>query len=303
MHTPTVVCPSMATHEPELTRPVDLCTPDGKHLNPAAGGWSRTPLHRANLRGWGRTKRWDYWGILLGNGYVSVTFADLDYAGMAALEWADFETGETGGTSQLLPLGRGIDLPDIPGSTPLRLHSRRLSASVTQGEGGTNITADWRTRGGGRDSLEVFAALPAGHESLNVVVPWSATRFQFTSKHQARPATGTLRVGGQVRPIGTDTLAWATLDVGRGRWPYRALWNWAGGAGTTCEGHTVGLQLGSKWTDGTGMTENGIILDGRLTKIGEELIWDYRIDRPLGPWRVRNSEGTLELTLVPEVGS
>lgn len=51
----------MATHERELTEPVDLAAADGRSLNPAARGWSRRPLHRANLRGgWGRTKRWDY---------------------------------------------------------------------------------------------------------------------------------------------------------------------------------------------------------------------------------------------------
>jgi len=46
----------MTTHEPELTAPVDLC--DGARLNPAARGWSRRPLHRANLSArWGRNKR------------------------------------------------------------------------------------------------------------------------------------------------------------------------------------------------------------------------------------------------------
>ena len=58
----------MTTHEPELHDPVDLCTPDGAKLNPAARGWSRVPLHRANLDGQhGRNKRWDYWAILAGD--------------------------------------------------------------------------------------------------------------------------------------------------------------------------------------------------------------------------------------------
>ncbi|MEV5398578.1 hypothetical protein AB0N26_20700 [Streptomyces cellulosae] len=38
------------TAEREITSPVDLCLPDGR-LNPAAVGWTRRPLHRANLRG------------------------------------------------------------------------------------------------------------------------------------------------------------------------------------------------------------------------------------------------------------
>lgn len=33
----------------------------------------------------------------------------------------------------------------------------------------------------------------------------------------------------------------------------------------------VGLvNLGGKWTDGTGMNENGFVIDGQLTKIHEE---------------------------------
>src|SRR6478672_6085112 len=60
------------THERELLEPVDLCTPDGSALNPDARGWSRRPLHRANLLGqFGRNKRWDYWAILAGDVVIS----------------------------------------------------------------------------------------------------------------------------------------------------------------------------------------------------------------------------------------
>jgi len=76
--------------------------------------------------------------------------------------------------------------------------------------------------------------MPAGHETLNVVIPWSDSLYQFTSKHQARLAHGTLQVGG-------------------------------------------------KWTVGTGATENGVFVDGRFSKIG----------------RVRDPEGQINATLVP----
>ena len=290
----------MATHETELTEPVDLCLPDGHRLNPAARGWSRHQLHRANLRGrWGRTKRWDYWGILTGHGFVSLTFADIDYAALVSVEWGDFDTSTCGGHAHVVPFGRGIDLPERSGDVPLRHRSRSLDADITEVEGGTHLEARWREKDGRRGELDVHIALPEGHESLNVVVPWSETRFQFTSKHQARPANGAFRVGDATQRIGDDAAAWATLDVGRGRWPYRTDWNWAGGAGRTTDGHTVGIQLGSKWTDGTGATENGILVDGRLTKIGEELTWSYSFDRPMETWQVRSADGALDLTLTP----
>ena len=45
----------------------------------------------------------------------------------------------------------------------------------------------------------------------------------------------------------------------------------------------------AKWTEGTGFTENGVIVDGRLTKLGHELRWTYDWDDPLTPWRVERS--------------
>ena len=62
---------------------------------------------------------------------------------------------------------------------------------------------------------------------------------------------------------------------------------------------TLGLQLGGKWTQGTGFTENGVIVDGVLTKIGRELIWEYEWNRPLQPWRVTDPGGQLAVELKP----
>jgi hypothetical protein len=292
----------MATHERELLEPVDLCTPDGRRLNPAAIGWSRRPLHRANLRGgWGRTKRWDYWALLAGDLVFGLTYADVDYLGIAAVAWADLASGRSGGREVLVPGARGMALPERPGGSPLRYRGRGLELELEDEPGGTALRARWTERGGSVGELEARVALPRGHESLNVVVPWSDRRFQFTSKHQARPAAGTFTLGGERGSLGGGAGgAWGVLDVGRGRWPYRTRWNWGGGAGRAAGGGPlVGVQLGGKWTEGTGATENGILVDGRLSKIGEELVWDYDWDHPLRPWRVRAPSGVLDLTLAP----
>jgi hypothetical protein len=297
----------MTTHEREIRERVDLCMPDGRHLNPAAKGWSRQPLHTANLHGrWGRTKRWDYWAILAGDLVVSVTYADVDYLGLADLWWADLASGTTGGRPTPLPLGRGVALPDRPGTAPLRFHAAdyRLDivdeAATADRPAATVITAEW-TEHGRPGHLEVRVDDPAGHESLNVVIPWSSTRFQYTAKHQARPARGTFALGDDTRTIGgPDGDAWGVLDVGRGRWPYRTRWNWGGGAGRATDGETVvGIQVGGRWTEGTGHTENGVIVDGRLHKIGRELTWRYSWDDPLSPWQVGHPDAGIDLTLTP----
>jgi hypothetical protein len=292
--------PVRLTGEPEVTGPVDLCTPDGQLLSERARGWSRRPLHHANLRGrWGRTKRWDYWAVLAPDHVVSITYADVDYLGLVDVWWADLAAGRTGGRGTAVPGARGIDLPDHPGTRPLRYSSRRLRVEIVDGAEGTRLRASWREPDGRPGELDALVELPLGHESLNVVIPWTDRTFQYTSKHQARPTTGHLVVGDDVVELGGSEPAWGVLDVGRGRWPYRTRWNWASGAGRATTGEVVGLQLGGKWTEGTGFTENGLIIDGRLHKLGDELVWDYDWTHPLRPWRATDPGGRLDLRLVP----
>lgn len=132
------------------------------------------------------------------------------------------------------------------------------------------------------------------------MVPWSERRFQYTSKHTALPATGRVRIGTETLGFGGDDgEAWAVLDHGRGRWPRTADWNWGAASGRT-DGHTVGLQFGGRWTEGTGSTENGLCVDGRLTKIGEELEWRWSASDPMALWTVRTpSSDQVDLTFTP----
>ncbi len=287
------------THEPELTEPVDLCTPDGAELNPAARGWSRVPLHRANLDGcFGRNKRWDYWAILAGDLVLSSVYSNTDKLGIADMTWIDIATGATGGGFAGVRGGDGIVLPENCGTAPLRIERDGFALAITDDAVGTHFQSTWTERDGRQGALTLTVELPVGHESLNVVIPWSDTVFNFTSKHQARPAHGVLSVGDREWRIGDTGGAWGVLDVGRGRWPEEITWNWGGGAGRVGE-HVVGLQIGGKWTDGSGFTENGVIVDGRLTKLGNELTWDYDWDNPMQPWRVADPGGQLNLVLSP----
>jgi len=290
----------VTTTERELTEPVDLCTADGSRLAPDAKGWSRRPLHRANLRGrTGTNKRWDYWAILAGDFVVSSVYSDIDHLGLADVWWADLVTHETGGRAIVVPPHEGIALPEIPAAHPLTIDRDGFDLGIADDEHGTHLVATWTEPDGRAGALDVTVALPPGHESVNVVIPWSDELFNFTSKHQARPATGTLTIGGRSRAIGgPDGDAWGVLDVGRGRWPARITWNWGGGAGRN-GGRVVGVQFGAKWTAGTGFTENGVLVDGRLSKIGNELRWDYDWDDPMQPWHVSDPGGQLDVVLTP----
>ena len=291
----------MTTHEREITEPVLLAQADGRTLNPDARGWSRHLLQTANQRGqWGRKKRWDYWSIQAGDLVISGVVANLDFFGTSDIWWIDLATKEQGGRGCGAPGGTGFDLPDLAGSERFFISKKNYTCEMyDDAQGNTTLNIDWTEESGAVGELRAVIQMPANHETLNVVIPWSEEVFQFTSKHQARPARGTMRVGDRHWIIGEGDNAWGVIDIGRGRWPYDTRWNWGGGAGRSASGDVIGLQIGGKWTEGTGATENGIFVNGRLSKIGRELTWTYDWDNAMGVWHVQDPEGQIDAVLTP----
>lgn len=292
------------TAEPERTTgvhgPVDLCDGRGR-LNPSARGWSRRPDVRANLRlAPMRKKRWDYWCVQTDEIVVSFVYADVDYAGLASVWVLDRATGHEATAGLLRPLSRGIELPEQVCTGAMAVTDRALSLVIDERDGHTRLTATAPTSAHGPIEVDVVVDKPAGHESLNVLIPWSTRRFQFTSKQNTRPAHGTVRVGDRTWSVDAERDGWGVQDLGRGVWPYSNRWNWAAASGRSADGRVVGLQFGGKWTVGTGATENALCIDGRLTKIGVELEWDYDWEHPLRPWRVRTpGSDQVDATLTP----
>ncbi len=267
--------------EREITAPVSLTLPDGR-LNRDAVGWTRTPLITTDGIGQGRVgkwrnKRWEYWAVTTPTHIVALVASDIDYAGVHGVYCYDRVNDVAIAHDVLDPFARATTMPGTLGTGPVRVITKNLTIEIDEVDSGTHLRAR-----GPRVDVDVVAHLPDGHERLGVVVPWSDTRFQYTVKDVARPATGTLTVDGIAHAV---TDGWATLDHGRGRWPYSMHWNWGAGSGRVGD-RVIGIQVGGKWTDGTGSTENSLVVDGHLTKISEELTWTYDLKAPMDQWRV-----------------
>lgn len=285
---------------PEITTPVALLDERGR-LRREAVGWTRTPLHdtsgvarRTGWRppvAWGRNKRWEYWAVLTPTHVVAMVVADIDYAAVHGIYCLDRRTGEQIAHDAIGLLGGSARLPGSLGAGPVRGRTRAVRTAVDETADGTRLHA-----AGARVRLDVEVPRPLGHEAMGVVVPWSDRLVQYTVKDVGRPARGRLTIDGEVVEV-DPAQSWAIHDHGRGRWPYDVAWNWGAGVGRV-DGRVVGVQLGARWTAGTGSTENALYVDGRLTKIHHELDWHYRPDDWLAPWRV-TGDG-VELTFAPE---
>jgi hypothetical protein len=284
--------------EPELTDPLDLCDAQG-NLNPDAVGWSRQPVHHCNLKGhWPRKKRWNYWAIVSSTHLFSVTLSNIDYLGLPFIYYLNFETKTFTEKTLLKPFGTGCHLPpQINGD--VIYDDPAMSISMINTDQGTHLSIGCPDFGGRPLQADFFVHSPADHETLNVVIPWSSNRFQFTSKQNTLPTEGTLHWGDEVVQFDPqDTFA--CLDLGRGMWPFGSFWNWSSFSTRLPDGRTVGVNLGAGWTDGTGMNENALCVSGKLTKISEDIAFKYNTGDYMAPWQLHTTAtDRVDLTFTP----
>jgi hypothetical protein len=282
--------------EKELTSPVHLCQANGRLL-PEAVGWSRTPLHTCNLSGrWPRKKRWNYWAVTTDTHLFSVTVSNVDYVGLVFVYVADFINDQFNEMTQIVPLGRGCDLPDTVNADVAFARSG-LRVEMRQTGSGVQLAVDVADFEGRPLSAQFTITTPPRHETLNVVIPWNEKTFQFTSKQNTLPAEGVVTFGDETIQFSGEQ-SFACLDFGRGIWPRHCAWNWGSASGRQ-NGRSLGLNLGGQWTDGTGLTENGVCVNGRLSKISEELRWQYDKSQFRRPWRITAPSGSVDLTFTP----
>jgi hypothetical protein len=183
----------------------------------------------------------------------------------------------------VVPLARGARLPPTSGAGTAYASGKDFEITIDQQPGRTTIRAH-------APGVALDLRVGDGGESLGVVAPWSRRRFQYTVKDLGRPVEGTITLGGVPYAVSAQD-SFAVLDHGRGKWPYSMTWNWAAGSRP---GGDLGIQLGGRWTDGTGQTENGLFVDGRLHKIHEEVTWTYDRQDWTAPWLIEGERLRVE---------
>lgn len=282
--------------EREITTETNLCDSRGD-LNPNAVGWARWPIIKCNLSGRHmRKKRWNYWCVTNPAFAFSVTVADIDYIALGSFHIIDFKTRKVIENTVPLVGGIGCDMgPDTADDAHFK--SKNLSVSILNSDEGSTIFVS-ATIHGKHLLAELNITMPEAHETLNVVVPWNKRTFQFTSKQNTMPAKGFVQLD-RTKYEFTEGDSFACQDFGRGVWPYSTKWNWASFSQTR-DGVTIGMNAGGMWTDGTGSTENGLCINGRLFKISDDAKITYNKQNFLEPWTLKTKgSNSFDLVFTP----
>lgn len=278
--------------EPAIAAATTLVGPNGR-LNPEAIGWATQPIIDTDglAKGRGRNKRWEYWNVITPTHIIGLTVSSIDYAAVHEVWVRERVTGREWHKNSTLIPPRGVRLAPSLERGKAAARDKGLTIDIDEVAGGTRLRAEISGA-----SFDIVAALPEGHERLALVVPWSDTRFQYTVKDIARPATGTLRLDGR-QIVVPEGESWAVLDHGRGRWPYDVQWNWGAASGRS-HGRVIGVQVGAEWTANTGVSENAFFVDGKMHKIHGETTWAYDVQSWRTPWHITG--GGLDATFTPD---
>ena len=285
----------------EITEPSPLLDESGVL---AQTGWARQPLldcnmenaHTARVRPLQRfrSKRWDYYGVTSPDGYLSVTLADLGYAGLAFVYFVDFADASYHEESVLVPPGRGITLARNSDAGDCGYSSKRVHVGFHVEDDARRIEVRWDNFGGVPLHADLRFALPTDHESTVIVTPIPGKRFYYNRKINSMPVEGTLRIGDKVTEISADSSL-GNLDWGRGVWEYNSFWVWASASGFLGDGRRVGLNMGHGFGDTSAATENTLLLDGRIHKLGDVAI-TYDTADFMSPWQMRSERVDLDFT-------
>ena len=275
-------------------------------------GWARHPYwkyERSMVKGGSLAiKEWDYYAVInQQQGYaVTATISDLGYAALFALSYIDFNAAKVSQTDALAFFPRGsIGLaPSSTEDSQVSWANKNLRLAFIKRGRERHIMAACPTLelpdGSVGLDYDITLTEAEGAQSLNIATSWKENRkaFYLNEKINCLKATGTIRRGMETEQLLLGE-AWGVLDWGRGRWTYQNTWYWASASGLL-ENIPFGLNLGYGFSDRSPASENAVIYNNCIHKLGE-VVFSFDQDNFLNPWTVRDAEGRLNLVFDPLV--
>ena len=234
-----------------------------------------------------KRKRWIYAAIVTDRLFVAVALVDVGYLSTQFAFVYDKHDGRMlADRSALAP--------------PVR---QRFAASLSAGD-----TEVWNPRGAaslrrsgdgwtlaatiGDISIEARLGLAGAPPPISVIARVPGGVVDATEKQALLPTSGSLRIAGRAMSLEGGL---GGLDYTHGLLARRTAWKWAYALGQAKSGERVGLNLVEGFV---GEPECAVWVDDQLFAVGEGR-FTFDPKRPLDPWTVKTTCGTVDLTFSP----
>ncbi|HNX15646.1 MAG TPA: DUF2804 domain-containing protein [Oscillospiraceae bacterium] len=240
-----------------------------------------------------RIKEWDFYQITDDRICLQFTIGHASYAGQVLIMAFDFAKGEKlFERGMLLPLPFGsLNMPSDAEKNSVLSWGKdsRIMTFETKNEVRTlhcvwdDVTAD----------IKLTRKNP---NSLVISIPFAEkpTEFYYNHKINCMTAEGGFTYGDKKYEF--KDRAFGLLDWGRGVWPFSNEWYWSNGTGII-DGEIFGFNLGCGFGNTSAATENILFYEGKAHKIGP--VTFERQENYMMPWRLRDREGRVDLTITP----
>ncbi len=147
----------------------------------------------------------------------------------------------------------------------LRRGIERIKATVAGREAVDRLTLAYSGENGVAVSAEIEAVRPLDQESLNITAAWKRRQFVWLSRTVYPECRGRLTMLDGDIDLGRKGAV-ALREVVRGVFPLQMS-----GTRAVCLSRSgrefCGIVAGTDWSRGSGLNENGLLLDGRLYKL------------------------------------
>jgi hypothetical protein len=270
-------------------------------------GWARFPYLEPNAESIRiypikslqnlRLKRWQYYAITTPTNFFSFTISHVGYLGLVFAYVVDFEKRTYHEETINTPFGAGVELPkDSSGGVA---HYEKGDLKVlfkTETDNIRYIDVNWPKFGGIGLKANLKIVIPKNQESVVNVFPFEKNRFFYTRKVNCMEATGVIEYDKSYN-INPEN-AFGSLDWGFGVWPYKSAWIWGSFSTRLHDGSTLGINLGDKIGNDPRVTDNAVILNGKIYKLGK-VKFEYDPEHLEKEWRIKSSDNKLKLTFKP----
>ncbi|MDF1821287.1 MAG: DUF2804 domain-containing protein [Alcanivoracaceae bacterium] len=256
----------------------------------------RTPMGKpaGPLRKHFHYKQFQYFGIVSDHLLAGCAFADTAYLGLAFAYVFDTRTGTLHESTWRSPLARDLHMSASPVDGQSLFEKGTVRIALGYGDNGQGRNKSLTLSAGG---LEINARLqePPHYQPMSLCTRIGVNGWAYANKVAGVPVTGNVTYAGQTHDLGAIG-AWGHHDFSAGYMRRETFWNWACLSGMA-GGHQLGMNL-SCGVNETSFTENCLWLDGKLIKVAGTT-FDYDRDDLMAPWRVRSTDGKVDLTFVP----
>lgn len=252
-------------------------------------GWSTLQQRPAWWRRL-RHKRWHYVGLHGGPFFIGLAVVDVGWCATAFAYAFDRQAAAAGHAGLLADVRRDA-LPGRAhvarqvGGAGSRLAARGARWALDAVADGLRVRVESRAL-----QLDALIGLDGAAPWLLAVGEPHGGLAHATQKSPALPVQGWVRAGG--RHASLDG-AHACIDSSSGFLGRTIAWRWA-----CAQSPGLGFNLQQGYF---GEHENALWLDGRLIPLGAAQ-FDFDPRQPLAPWRIRTSDGLLDLVFTPEGG-